>query len=105
VNLPASAITCSTSITMPALPPAPVVNPTTIYWTQPELPGQVCKADLTLVNTWLTLVVPPAVYGSTYSTGLVATNEAGAGPRSSASNPFVRVNPPSPLATVRVNKQ
>jgi hypothetical protein len=95
LDLPAAIITCSAAITMPSTPTTAPVNPKTLYWTQDELPGQVCKADLSGQTAFIAL---PA--GGPYPFAVVTSNEAGVSPRGVGADPFRRVDPATAAKSV-----
>lgn len=87
LDLPAAIVTCNTTQVMPTTPTTPPVNPKTIWWIQDELPGQVCKGDLSGQTAFIAL---PS--GGPYPFSLVAVNEVGASVPKAGLDPFRRVD-------------
>jgi hypothetical protein len=92
--LPTAAVTCNATQTLPVTPTTPPVNPKTLYWTQAELPGQVCKGDLSGQSGFVSL---PA--GGPYPFAMTFTNEVSTSAAGVGADPFRRVDP----ATVPAN--
>jgi hypothetical protein len=82
--LPTATVRCAKTQTLPTVPDLPLVNPRTLWWTQPELPGYVCKADLSRQTTFLRL---PA--GGPYPFSLVTVNASGSAPPTAGKDPFI----------------
>jgi hypothetical protein len=97
LDLSPSIVTCSTTLVLPPTPTAPPVNPRTLWWTQSELPGQVCKADLTGQSGFVALPI-----GGPYMLTMTAKNETDVvSARGAADVPFRRLADATAPQTVR----
>jgi hypothetical protein len=90
-------VTCNATQPLPPTPSTAPVNPKTLYWTQAELPGQVCKADLSGQSGFVAM---PA--GGPFPFSVTFTNDAGTGPRGVGEDPFLRVDLATAPAQVRI---
>lgn len=98
LDLPATIVTCSANLALPATPATAPVNPRELWWTQPDLlPGQVCRGDLSGQTAFIALPI-----GGPYPIALIVTNEAGVSPRGVGESPFKRLDPGLAPANVRL---
>jgi len=96
LDIPPEVLTINDTQTLPSNM-AWATNPKEIWWTQPvELPGQVCKADLSGQADFL--AIPQ---GGPYPFALVATDVGGSSPRGIATQPFLRTDAPLAPSGVR----
>lgn len=99
LDLSPNIVTCNATQTMPITPTAPPLNPKNLWWTQDELPGLVCHADLSGQTTFIAMPI-----GGPYPLALVATNELGTSTRGVGEVPFRRADPAHAPKTVRLIK-
>ena len=85
LTLPTAVVRCARTQGLPSVPRSSPVNPVTLWWTQPELPGYVCKADLSRQTSFLTIPV-----GGPYPFSLVTVDDAGDASPTAGKDPFVR---------------
>jgi hypothetical protein len=89
LTLPTAIVRCGADQTLPSTPTTSPTNPRTLWWTQPELPGMVCRGDLSRQTTFLGLPT-----GGPYPFALVATNSNGDATPTAGRDPFtVRARP------------
>jgi hypothetical protein len=99
LTLPPAIVKCAIRQMTFKAPASPLVNPTHLYWTQPELRGQVCDADLSKQASFKAL---PA--GGPYPFSLTAINAAGEAVPTAGLDPFTRQSLPFAVGLLMITR-
>lgn len=97
LSLPGAIVRCAKTQTLPTVPSTTPVNPYTLWWTQPELPGYVCKADLSRQTSFKVLPV-----GGPYPFALVASNTSGDADPTPGLDPFLKRAVPTAVGVLMI---